>query len=263
LEHQFSKLLVLIDLGLTKVQARLYLALVKSGSSRISAISKISKVARPETYRNLSKLQKLGLVEKIVKVPVEYKAAPLKEGLSLLLKAKTKHYERVRSEVKMLRSTAEIEKPDKKKQEESPDFVLVPESTVVQKIKTAIEKAQLSIDVVLSWKRFSRGIASTFAESIEVAWAKNVKCRFIIQNHLKSKTAEQLVQFCREKPCCQIRFIHNQPKTIFGIYDKKEISVIAFSKTDLPDSPSLWSKNSSLIALGQECFERLWLKATS
>jgi sugar-specific transcriptional regulator TrmB len=248
-------------LGLTKVQARVYLALVKSGPSRISAISKISKVARPEIYRNLSKLQRLGLVEKIIKTPLEYRATPVNEGISLLLETKTEQYEKVRAEARILLSTAKTEKPDVKKQMENPQFVLIPRKTVIKRIKSAIEKAQLSIDLVLSWKRFSRGIASTFAESMETAWAKNVKIRFIIESPLESKTAKQLILYCRAKPFSQLRFVPDHPKTVFGIYDKKEVFIIAKSKTDLPGSPALWSNNPSLIALAKDYFETLWLTA--
>jgi sugar-specific transcriptional regulator TrmB len=66
-----------------------YTALLESGPLRVSAIAKISKVARPDVYRNLSKLQKIGLVEKIIRKPVEYRAIPMKKGLSLLLETKT------------------------------------------------------------------------------------------------------------------------------------------------------------------------------
>jgi sugar-specific transcriptional regulator TrmB len=260
LEHQFSKPQILIDLGLTNVQARVYLALVKSGPSKITGISNISKVARPEIYRNLSKLQKLGLVERIIETPLKYRAVPINEGISLLLQTKTRQYEKVRSEAKILLSTVKMEKP-KKKQIEPPQFVLIPKRTVIERIRTAIENAQLSIDLVLSWKRFSQGIAGVFAESIETAWAKNVKIRFIIESPPESKTEKQLIQFCREKPSTQVRFISHYPKATFGIYDKKEIYLIAKSKTGLPGSPALCSNNQRLTSAMEDYFEILWLTA--
>ena len=260
LEPQFSELQILIDLGLTLKQARVYLALIESGPIKVSEISKSSQVARPDVYPALSKLQKLGIVEKIIKTPLQYRATPINEGISRLLNTKTQQYEKVRTEAKILLSTAKKEKP-KKKQIETPQFVLIPKRTVTERIKTSIEKAQLNIDLVLSWKRFSQGIASTFAESIETAWAKNVKIRFIIESPSESKTAKQLIQFCEEKPSCQTRFTPHYPKATFGIYDKKEIYLIAKSKTDLPGSPALWSNNQSLISAMEDYFEILWLTA--
>jgi hypothetical protein len=183
----------------------------------------------------------------------------MKEGLSILLETKTQQYEKVRAEAQILLHTAKIRKEQNIEQNH---FVLIPKGrTVINRIKTAIEKAELSIDLVLSWKRFSRGITSTFDESIEKAWAKKVKSRFIIESPLETKTGKQFIQFCREKPRCQIRFIPRHPKTVFGIYDKKEIFIVAMSKTDLPGSPALWSTNPSLIGLAEDHFELLWLEA--
>jgi sugar-specific transcriptional regulator TrmB len=260
LETHFSKLQVLTDLGLTSLQARVYLALLTSGPLKASAISTISKVARPDVYRNLSKLQKIGLVEEIIRKPVEYRAIPITNGLKLLLEAKTQQYETVKGETRMLLDTATIEKSNKNKAAEAPHFVLIPKGkTVIEEIRTAIEKAESSVDLVLSWKRFSQGIASVFSESMETAWTKNLKSRFIIESPPESKTGEQLIKFCREKPFCQIKFIPHNPQAIFGIYDGNEIFIVLQSKTDLPGSPALWSNNPSLIGLAKDYFEMLWL----
>jgi sugar-specific transcriptional regulator TrmB len=262
LEPQFSELQILLDLGLTLKQARVYMALVESGSSRISAISKISKVARPDVYGALSKLQQLGLVEKIIETPLEYRAIPMNEALSLLLETKTEQYEKVRAETRILRDTVKIKRPNSTNQLEVSQFVLIPKGRhAIERINTAIAQAQLSMDLLLSWKRFSRGIVSTFAESIESAWTKNVKIRFIIESPLKSETAKQLIQFCREKPFTQIKFIRYCPTTVLGIYDKKRVFLIVEPKADLPGSPALWSNNPSLIALAEDHFEILWLTA--
>ena len=260
METHFSKLQVLRDLGITSLQARVYLTLFVSGPLKASAISTISKVARPDVYRNLSKLQKMGLVEKIIRKPVEYRAIPMKKGLKLLLETKRNQYETVRAETQILLDTATAEKSNQNKEAEAPQFVLIPKGkTVVEEIRTAIENAEFSVDLVLSWKRFSQGIASIFAESMETAWTKNLKNRFIIESPPESKTGEQLIQFCREKPFCQVRFISHYPEAIFGIYDGKEMFIVLQSKTDLPGSPALWSNNPSLIGLAKDYFEMLWL----
>jgi sugar-specific transcriptional regulator TrmB len=264
LEPHFSKHQVLEDLGLAPVPARVYLALVESGPLTISEVSKIAMVSRPDVYRTISKLQKKSLVQKIIRKPIEYQAIPIKEGLSLLLESKTHQYEEVRAEAQVWLDSPQLEKKTKKKPVESQHFVLIPKGrTVINRIKTSIENAEHSIDLVLSWKRFSRGIASTFDESIEIAWTKNVKVRFILERPPASKTGDHLVQFCREKPSCQVRFIPHYPKTVFGIYDKKEVFIIALSKTDLPGSPALWSNNPSLIGLAQDHFKILWLNSMS
>jgi sugar-specific transcriptional regulator TrmB len=262
LEPQFSELRVLMDLGLTLVQAKVYWALVKSGPSRTSAISKRSKVHQPDIYKTLSKLQELGLVQQIIKKPREYIATPANKALLLLLEAKTEQYRKVRAETRLLLDDVRTKSINRVSQLDVPQFVLIPKGRIIiERIDTAIAQAQLSINLVISWKRFSHGIASDFAESIENAWAKKVKTRFIVESPPKSETAKQLVQFCRKKPFCQMRFIRNHPAIVLGVYDEKEVFIVVDPKTDLPGSPALWSKNHSLITLAKDYFKILWLTA--
>jgi sugar-specific transcriptional regulator TrmB len=261
-ESWHSEVQALVDLGLTLVQARVYLTLVRFGASKTLAISKISKVAQPDVYRALSKLQELGLVEKLIEVPFQYRAIPADLGIAILLETKKEQYEKVRTGAQKLLDTVKTIKPDNANQPIRSQFVMIPEgSAVVERMNSAIAHSQINIDLFLSWKRFSRGIASTHAESMESAWAKNVKIRFIIENPLESNTAKQLIQFCREKPFTQIKFIRYCPSVVLGVYDKKEVFIIVDPKTDLPGSPALWSDNSSLIVLAQDYFEILWLTA--
>jgi DNA polymerase III alpha subunit len=55
-----------MDLGLTLLQAKIYLALSKTGKATIKTISKASNSARQDIYRIMPTLQKLGLAEKII-----------------------------------------------------------------------------------------------------------------------------------------------------------------------------------------------------
>ena len=262
MEPQISEIQILINLGLTLKQAKVYLALLKTGPLKTSEISKISKTDRADAYRTLSTLQQLGLVEKIITTPLMYRATPINEAATRLLESKTEWYEKLRAETQILLEQVKTEKQNSAIQLEASDFVLIPEGkNVIGRIRTAIEQAQDSIDLVLSWKRFSQGFAHAFAESLEVAWAKNVKVRFIVENPAQNKTVMELIQCCRGKPFCQARFIRRHPETVFGLYDEKQVFVIVFPKKDLPGSPALWSNNSGLIALAKGYFEMLWQSA--
>ncbi len=259
MEPQISELQILVNLGLTLKQAKVYLALLKTGPLKTSEISKISKTDRADTYRTLSTLTQLGLVQKIITKPHMYRAISINEAATRLLESKTEGYKKLRAETRILLEQAKTEKQNSAIPLEASNFVLIPEGkNVIERIRTAIEQAQLSIDLVLSWKRFSHGIAHAFAESLEAAWAKNVKVRFIVEKPAKNKTTMELIQYCREKPFCQARFTRSHPETVFGLYDEKQVFVVVFPKKDLPGSPALWSNNRSLIALAKGYFEMLW-----
>ena len=77
---------ILLDFGLTRNQARVYLAIARLKLATVGQISKVSKVRREDVYRILPKLEKMGLVEKLMGKPSKIRATPVKEALSILIK---------------------------------------------------------------------------------------------------------------------------------------------------------------------------------
>ncbi|NIM44167.1 MAG: hypothetical protein GTO54_00770, partial [Nitrososphaeria archaeon] len=77
---------ILSDFGLTRNEAKVYVATAKLGLASVSRVSKASGVRREDVYRMLPKLQKLGLIEKILGKPVKVRATPVEDGLSFLIK---------------------------------------------------------------------------------------------------------------------------------------------------------------------------------
>lgn len=261
LEAETSELQILINLGLTLKQAKVYLALAKTGPQKTAEIAKNAKTNQADVYRALTKLEQIGLVEKVIATPLKYRAAPLAEAAARLLEAKTAQYEKVRAESRILLETARANKQASMPQLE-PEYVLVPAGrAVVEKISAAIEEAERSIALVLSWERFSCGAASTFAENLEKAWSRKVNMRLVVERPSEGKTAKELIQHFSGKPFCQVRLFDGVPPAVFGVYDDEQVFVVVFPEKKLDASPVLWSNNRSLIALAKGCFEWLWQAA--
>jgi sugar-specific transcriptional regulator TrmB len=79
---------ILAEFGLTQYEARLYLSASKLGAATASRLAKASGVRREEVYRTLPRLEKAGLVERVLGRPVRFKALGVDEGVSLLIKRK-------------------------------------------------------------------------------------------------------------------------------------------------------------------------------
>ena len=79
----------LLDLGLTKAQATVYLTFVRSGQARVKTIRELSKIARQDIYRIINELVELGLVQKIIKTPNEFEAIPIMDGFSIVARAES------------------------------------------------------------------------------------------------------------------------------------------------------------------------------
>ena len=86
----------LIALGLSGSQAKVYLALLKNGTSSVREVAKTASISRPDTYRSIISLEELGIVERIITNPTKFKPLPLKETLSILVSQKEKQFSDLR-----------------------------------------------------------------------------------------------------------------------------------------------------------------------
>jgi sugar-specific transcriptional regulator TrmB len=75
---------VLVGLGLSRRQARVYLALLRAGVSRARPLVDSAGVPRQEVYGLLLELRQLGLVRQNLTVPKTYTAAPFVEAAKIL-----------------------------------------------------------------------------------------------------------------------------------------------------------------------------------
>ena len=76
---------LLLGLGLTLNQAKVYLAILKLEKGTVNQITKYSKVRREDVYRILPYLEQMGLIEKLMGKPAVIKATPISDALSFLL----------------------------------------------------------------------------------------------------------------------------------------------------------------------------------
>jgi len=259
---QENAIQTLMQLGLTILEARIYLTLSRYESLATKELSEFAKTSRPDTYRVLAKLQEKGLIEKIITKPTKFKAIPMETGVAFLLKRKQVEHKSLETKSKLLLQAIKERPAPKPPEVVTSHFALIPQrEPVVKKINEAIDDAKKSVDIFLSWKRFFLGITSTFAKSSQKAWEREVKFRIVVESPEKTADVELARQFCRKSPFCEIRFLPIPPKTVLGIYDQKHFFVIVDPKKGLFDSPALWSNSKSLLSVIQDYFEMLWLTA--
>jgi sugar-specific transcriptional regulator TrmB len=248
------------DLGLTIVQAKAYLALARSGMLSIAATSNISKVPRTDLYRVIKELEKKGLVERVIANPTQFKAIPIDDCLDVLIQQRTAESFELQKKASKLRQNSKFNIDATQRRKDTSIFMLIPSNRAMERIGTAIDLARESVDVVVSWLRFSRGIF-LYAEKLEKAWRRNVVCRFVIELPEKGKIPQEQVSFMKQNPMCRVKYVATHPQTVIGVYDNKEVFIIENPKADLKESPALWSNNSSLISLVKDFFEISWVTA--
>ena len=73
---------LLLGLGLTLNQAKVYLAILKLEKTTVGQVANFSKVRREDVYRILPSLEKMGLIERLLGKPTEIRATLISDSLS-------------------------------------------------------------------------------------------------------------------------------------------------------------------------------------
>ncbi|PVX25598.1 MAG: hypothetical protein CW691_04155 [Candidatus Bathyarchaeum sp.] len=246
-------------LGLTFSQSRIYLSLVNSGEATAKIISKMSGVARAEVYRTIPTLQKLGLAEKVLTIPIKFKATPPKEGLAFLLKQKNmKHTELQEKTTKLIDEFTESK--ETKLIEEGTEFVIIPEGKMHRRwIVKRRSKTQKSVDVFVTPGALRYEIHNDF-EQFQELLEKGVKIRYLVFSSSEIKNEVKINPYLIKNPDFQIRSIANVPLVATVVFDNKE-GVLSNPTNNLLMGPKLWSNNPHFIALVQNYFETVWKTA--
>ncbi len=250
------------DLGLTNTQAKVYLALINSGSSTIETIANLSKVARTDLYRITHELEKKGFVERVLDNPTQFKPIALGECIHTLLQHKNEENRdlHIRS-LKMLANFKKQNDDDLQERIKS-RFIYVASKRVPEKILSSLGSSEKSIDSLLSWYRWTRGMHA-FLDKMEEACSRGAKFRLLIEKPAEKAMPPGFMDSCFMKNrLCETRLIPNPPQVVLGIYDKKEVFIIENPLAELSESPALWSNNHSLLSLANDYFDMQWMKAT-
>jgi sugar-specific transcriptional regulator TrmB len=149
LASQDEAIQTLVKLRLTVLQAKVYIALAKLGTSTGRTTAKVAQVASQDVYRVLDDLQEKGLVEKIIAKPTMYKATPIKEGLSILLQNKKEEFIETEKQVKTM-SNNFYENKNQNILQENVQFIITSELTLLFKMhEKSADMTKNSIDTII------------------------------------------------------------------------------------------------------------------
>jgi sugar-specific transcriptional regulator TrmB len=254
-----EQLQFLTRLGFTTNLARIYLTLVKSTPCTAYQIAKTANLASEVVYRSMPKLQKMGLVEKIVKTPVEYKAVPIDVVIDSLLEQKDRENAELKNKSAELIASISLQH----KSDHTDDFkiMLVPEREQhVWFTKDRLAAVKNSLDVVITSHKFSSLNfinRTTFCPLLD----RGVTLRFVI-SCIGAQYPLRTLNDLPESSLLKIRFISGEIPACIGISDGKEALINAPVKTEFMQSPVYWSNIPCIVGLCKTYFETYWKRAT-
>jgi len=242
-----------VNLGLTYLQAKVYVTLLRLGDvgAEVRKIASASSIARQDVYRILPTLQKRGLVEKIVAIPTIYRPIPLEDGISKLMKKRTEEYQDVQKKAKSLLEnfvTPEVEHKD-----DASQFIITSErSLFLKRAREDIAKTESSIDIVYANERLRTIIFHTFDE-FKKASARGIKIR-AITNKTDEEPLDENIQNLSSKAVFDLRFIERNIPVGLVIFDNNEVNIRTMNSI----VPSLWTNNRNVVRLSKFYFDSLW-----
>lgn len=248
---------LLRKLGLSTLQAKVYLALVDLENATASEVSKLSDIARPETYRIINELLERGLVSKIISSPTKFQPIPLKEGASILFESRTIEFYELKTIMQQL-----IERRFKQKgkvQKERYTFRKLPENSPWFRNNALRFAKYKTFDLLTTSKRFGSRIVFD-EEPFRKGARKGIKIRIILDEPKSGYPLSKIIESMNEEENIEIMCLNSVSPVVLIIMDQKEVN-LALSPSNRVGPPYLASNHPSFVLMAQHYFEAQWEKA--
>ena len=243
---------VLRGLGLTLVQAEVYLTLARMGKATIKSLSHAIEMDRANVYRIIQKLFDLNLIQEIITTPTMYQSVPLQEVVPVLLKQKEAEYIKIRSKSKRLLKKRKQE--NGKSSFEESQFILIPKgSGIIRKVNEMTARVEKSHCTLFYWSDFKE---IDLYEMWKSMLDKGVMITALVHLEEGEEFPTKLLNL-KKNDLFRIRRVHSPIMSSISIFDGKEAFVSTMPKI-VSGPPSLWINNSNLVTIFQVYFDSLW-----
>jgi sugar-specific transcriptional regulator TrmB len=253
---------LLLGLGLTLNQAKIYLAVIKLEKTTVGQVANFSKVRREDVYRILPSLEKMGLIERLLGKPTEIRATRISDALSLLVaEEKGKYDERL---VGMRGIVQKLSLQDWKQQlpkEESIYILIAEKKSIFAKTADLISNSKKEVALIADKGRLM-SVLFQFCDEYTLAIKSGAVIRLIFEGENPDTSLKEKVNKIIGTSSVEIKF-HREPLNHFIMSDDKEALITTSKESGLGESPSLWTNNSNLIGVLRTSFESDWTKAES
>jgi sugar-specific transcriptional regulator TrmB len=253
---------MLSDFGLTRNQAKVYIATAQLGLASVGQISKLSKVRREDVYRVLPKLEKRGLIEKLLGTPTKIRATPIKEAIAILIKhEEEKASERVtqlKVKTKEFLRDFDVNSLKPAIATEEANFALISQRDgILTKVLNIIESSKNELDLTCSTTKLMQ-LMHTFSEQLRKTIKRGVKIRIIAETPENGSSLPRILEeYLSPGNSADLRYT-NLATGHYLLSDFAQAFVGTTIEGNMADNPCLWTDNKSLVSLLQGNFENLW-----
>ncbi|MDH5770905.1 MAG: MEDS domain-containing protein, partial [Candidatus Bathyarchaeota archaeon] len=236
------------------------LAVAKLGIVTVAEASKASQVRREDVYRILPKLEKMGLLERILGTPVKIRAIPVEEALYILVEREQDIANRRVSALmsKKEKFLKEYKQLTVKTMSEDAHFSLISNREgIMGKELTMVKKAKTAVDIITSRGKLSQ-FFNNYDEAIKKAANKGIKVRMVLNVTEHADSIPMIIkEYESSRAPVELKYT-DHATSHYMIVDDKEVLVATSVQSTIGENPYLWTDDSSLIGLLLKNFEVLW-----
>ena len=186
---------------------------------------------------------------------------PLRKAYLFYCKTKKQEYIETEKQVQMILNNIH-ENNNQNTSNEKVQFAIVSEkNAIIQRLKEAILKTQMSVCVVTSEKRFSDAILE-FEKMYQEVLGKGVTIRIVTNRHIPKEEVLKILENLSKDPSFAVKYFDKPPPAIITVFDNKEAFVTLSPTAQLAGASSIWSNNPSFVVLAQIYFEKQWNEAS-
>ncbi len=242
---------ILQNIGLTDGEIKVYLALIKLGSSTTGPITKISNVSASKTYSILERLMQKGLVSYVIKERTRYYQAEDPSKLKEYINKKEEDLQKQKEEIDKLIPQLQLQK----KLGQSKNEVQIYKG--FKGIQTITDHIYLKLKKGDTW--YNIGVPSYQSEKYHNYWHEDHLKR--IKKGIKSKmlfninTPKEIIKNRNSYKDCEAKYMPIPVETPSWILIYKDVTVIALPS----DNPiAIEIENEQISKAFMEYFNAFW-----
>jgi sugar-specific transcriptional regulator TrmB len=248
---------LLSKVGFTRTQAKIYLTLLRLQESDAKNLSKASNVPKPEVYRTLKELQKMGVAEKQITKPTKYTAAPLQFGLQILMTQKIQQCKKMQSEIKLFLRNHQSCPLDIPQEKEYKLSMVEGKHRLTHMIRRQHDMVLRRVNILSTMQRWMQ-ILDICRTHYEKALDRGVKYRIVIEKHFGNNDFHEDLRSLLSRPNLDLRLSCGYLEANATIFDNKEATISFLQGKPLGESPVIWTNHPSFISMCQDHFDKVW-----
>ncbi len=245
----------LLNFGLTKNQAKVFIYLGKYGSKTSPEVCKALKLPRTETYNVLNDLLNLGIVSSEFHHPTKYSALPMNQAILTLVREAQENVNKLaKKELEVAKLWNKVPSFDSTTREGKLEkFQMLQGIPRIQnRMKDMIKNAESKIKIICSEKDLSRFY---YSDILEMVGNVSIDVKLIIT------PTQKIPRFIQAIDSSKIRLMpnNNEDNQCFIVKDSDEVLVF-LRNADHPSKNAFafWTDTNSLINSMKKLFDYSW-----